>query len=230
MKTNRFFIFFMINMLVVFILYHFKRIDINQMPTILFASILVMAYNLAKDSDNDKFTFSWSFMLCVVTFTLAAFMVTPYSLISGVVSLVFIFLNFADSSEYKHEIKDVTGKEVAPEMQPIKMPEYNVKDVIKAKNKLQLIEIDSKKMTVEIVVPQNLGYFFATIDNLMNEKQDFDNFIQWVKFVNNNCYAAYCLIQNDNERIDTLECLQRIMSITRPLLDKYGGDCFIETK
>jgi hypothetical protein len=224
----------MVNMLVAFILYHFKRIDINQMPAILFASTLIMAYNLAKDSDKEKYAFSWSFLLCIGTFTLAAFMVTPYSLILGVISLVFIFLNFADSSEYKQEIKEVTGKEttkeVPQETQPIKTPEYNIKDVIKAKNKLQLIEIDSKKMTVEIVVPQNLGYFFATIDNLMNEKQDFDNFIQWVKFVNNNCYAAWEIVKDDNDRIDTLECLQRIMSITKPLLDKYGGDCFIETK
>ena len=58
----------------------------------------------------------------------------------------------------------------------------------------------------------------------------FNDFVSWLKLVNNNCYVVWTIIENDNNRIDTLECLQRIMSITKPLLDKYGGDCFIETK
>lgn len=234
MKTNRFFNFFVINMLAAFSLYHFKKIDINQMPAILFASVLVMAYNLAKDSDKEKYAFSWSFLFYITVFTLTAFMITPYSLILGVISLVFIFLNFADSSEYKQSSKEIDRKEIVkedvPEIQPTKILEYNAKDIIWAKNTLLGIDRDSKEMAVELVVPQNITYLMQAIEDLSNKKMKFNDFVSWLKLVNNNCYVVWTIIENDNNRIDTLECLQRIMSITKPLLDKYGGDCFIETK
>jgi len=233
MKTNRFLIFSMLGIWVAFALLHFQLVTTMQVLTILCIYFSVMGYNLARDNDKHVFAVAWSVLFCAGIDILAMIFVSAYIGIYSLFSLAFILINFSESSEFikdKKDIKDITGKDIQPEIQQVKMPDYKVKDVIKAKNKLLLIEIDSKKMTVEIVVPQNLGYFFATIDNLMNEKQDFDNFIQWVKFVNNNCYAAYCLIQNDNDRIDTLECLQRIMSVTTPLLNKYGGDCFIETK
>lgn len=214
-------------MLVGFVLYHFNRIDINQLPAILFVSVVSMAYNFAKDSDKDRYAFSWSVMLCIGIFMLAAFMVTTYSPIFGFISLIFIFLNFADSNEYKEGRKEVAEKEIenVPEIKT-----YNIKDITRAKNSLLKIESDSKGMTVEIVVPQNITYFKQAIEDLTNERIDFDSFISWVKFVNNNCYAVWVIIENDTDRIDTIECVQRIMSITTQLLNKYGGDCFVKSK
>jgi len=234
MKKNRFIIFSMLGVLLALTLLHFNAASEMQIIGVVCVYFSVLGYNLAIDSDNNKFAFSWSFLFCTVASILGIALISEFMCVYAFLSVVFIFLNFADSSEYKQETKGITGKEVTKEItqdtQQVKTQEYNAKDIVLAKNKLQLIEIDSKKMTVEVVVPQNLGYFFETIDNLINEKQSFDNFIQWVKFVNNNCYAAYCLIESDNDRIDTLECLQRIMSITTHLLNKYGGDCFVETK
>lgn len=216
-------------MLVGFVLYHFKLIDINQLPAILFASVVSMAYNLAKDSDKDKFAFSWSFLLCIGIFILAAFMITPYSLVLGFISLVFVFLNFVDSSEYKEGRKEVAEKEIEKGVAPeIKMPQFNIKDIVRAKNTLLSIERDSKEMSVEMVVPQNITYFKQAIEDMTNEKIDFDSFVSWLKFVNNNCYAVWLIIKDDNDRIDTIECVQRIMGITKALLDKYGGDCFVQ--
>lgn len=223
----------MLGILVAFALLHFQLVTTMQVLTMICTHFSVMGYNLARDNDKHVFSFAWSVLFCIGIDILAMIFTSAYIGIYSLLSLAFILINFSESSEYvkdKKDITDITGKETQSEVQQVKTPEYNVKDVFMAKNTLLGIDRDSKEMAVELVVPQNITYLMQAIEDLSNKKMQFNDFVSWLKLVNNNCYVVWEIIKNDNDRIDTLECLQRIMSITKPLLDKYGDDCFIETK